>query len=37
MRIGKEEWRGLNQISPGEFYNEGLHPLLRTDSHVTVM
>ncbi|KAG8677612.1 hypothetical protein FPOAC2_03745 [Fusarium poae] len=34
---GKEEWRGLNQISPGEFYNEGLHPLLRTDSHVTVI
>jgi hypothetical protein len=34
---GKEEWRGLEHIRPGEFYNEGLHPSLTTDSHVTVI
>ncbi|GKU07179.1 hypothetical protein FLAG1_10102 [Fusarium langsethiae] len=34
---GKEEWRGLEHIRPSEFYNEGLHPSLTTDSHVTVI
>ncbi|CAF3616058.1 hypothetical protein SNK03_003900 [Fusarium graminearum] len=34
---GKKEWRGLKQIRPSEFYSDGLHPSLTTDSHVTVI
>lgn len=37
MGVGKKEWRGLKQIRPSEFYSDGLHPSLTTDSHVTVM
>ncbi|RGP61040.1 hypothetical protein FLONG3_10659 [Fusarium longipes] len=35
--LEKRKWNGPKPIRPSEFYNDGLHPLLRTDSHVTII